>query len=120
MSMPAVVAAFAAHKQNRFWEFHDKVFSYIYPKPGPKKLDNNEHGQIPISMGLDMTKYLKDAASPELTQLIQRDMREGQLAGVTGTPTLFINGLRVQDRSPNGIQALIDKELRKIKGKNKK
>ena len=36
---PAVEGALAAHAQGRFWEFHDKVFSYIYPKPGPKKLE---------------------------------------------------------------------------------
>jgi protein-disulfide isomerase len=95
---PAVEGALAAHNQGRFWEFHDKVFSYIYPKPGPKKL-------------------VKDLKSPAIKKLIQRDMREGRDAGVTGTPTLFINGRRIKNRSPQGIQQMIDSELKKAKGK---
>jgi protein-disulfide isomerase len=117
---PAVEGALAANLQGRFWEFHDKVFSYIYPKPGPKKLDKKELAQIPLNMGLDMARYLKDSASPAVKKLVQRDMREGRLAGVTGTPTLYLNGRRVKNRSPNGLQQMIDSELKKVKGKKKK
>ena len=117
---PAVEGALAAHNQGRFWEFHDKVFSYIYPKPGPKKLDNKELGLIPINMGLDMARYLKDSKSPAVKKIIQRDMQEGRTAGVTGTPTLFINGRKVKNRSPNGIQQMIDSELKKAKRKKKR
>jgi len=117
LAMPAVQGALAAHSQGRFWEFHDKVFSYIYPKPGPKKLNNKELGQIPLNMGLDMARYLKDSASPAVKKIIQRDMQEGKKAGVTGTPTLFINGRRVKNRSPNGLQQMIDSELKKLRDK---
>jgi protein-disulfide isomerase len=39
---------------------------------------------------------------------------EGRQAGVRGTPTIFINGRRLKDRSLKGFQAAIDKELQKM------
>lgn len=119
LARPAVEGALAAGKQGRFWEFHDKVFSYLAPG-SKKRLDAKELGQIPIDMGLDMARYLKDMKSPEIKKLIDRDMREGRNAGVRGTPSLFINGIRVKDRSLAGLQKLIDSELKKIKAKKKK
>lgn len=117
MARPAVEGAMAANLQGRFWEFHDTIFSYI-SAPRGKNLDDNELNQIPITMGLDMARYLKDVKGPLIKGIIDRDLREGQLAGVTATPTLYVNGYRVENRSPQGIQQMIDKELRKLKGKS--
>jgi protein-disulfide isomerase len=39
---------------------------------------------------------------------------EGRLIGVRGTPTVFINGRRLKDRSLNGFQQIIDSELAKL------
>jgi len=100
--------------QGRFWDFHDKVFSFI-TSPSKKKLSKSELAQIPIDLGLDMAKYLKDIKNPDIKQIIRRDMQEGQIAGVTGTPSLYLNGLRVKQRSPQAIQNMIDKELQKLK-----
>jgi hypothetical protein len=36
---------------------------------------------------------------------------------VTGTPSLYINGFRVQNRSLPALQAMIDRELRKVRKK---
>ena len=114
LARPAVEGALAAGKQGRFWEFHDKVFAFLAPG-SKKRLDDKELGQIPIEMGLDMRRYLKDMKSPEIKKIVDRDMREGSLAGVRGTPTLFVNGLLVKDRSPAGLQKVIDSELKKMK-----
>ena len=99
MSLPAVKAAFAAERQGRFWEFHDKIFA-DFRNLTPEKLN-----QIAVDLGLDMTRYAKDMTSPEVQQHINRDLREAQQAEVNGTPTIFINGFRVQNRSLQGIQA---------------
>ena len=113
LARPAVEGALAAGKQDRFWEFHDKVFEFLLTG----KLNNQSLGQLPIDMGLDMARYLKDMKSPAIRKLIDRDLREGRSSGVRGTPTLFVNGIRVKDRSPAGLQKLIDSELKKIKNK---
>ncbi len=110
MSLPAVKAAFAAERQGRFWEFHDKLFA-DFRNLNPQKIN-----QIAVDLGLDMPRYLKDMTGSEVQQQINRDLREAQQAEVSGTPTIFIDGFRVQNRSLPAIQAMIDQELRK-KGK---
>ena len=42
------------------------------------------------------------------------DMIEANALGITGTPTVFINGRKAKERSLNGFQSLIDEELRKL------
>jgi len=45
-------------------------------------------------------------------EVIDRDINEGMLAGITGTPTLFINGQRLEGaKSLQSFVQLIDEEL---------
>lgn len=106
----------AAHEQDRFWDFHDKIFSFI-TAPSKKKFDKKELGLIPNDLSLDIPRYLASLKNPAIKELINRDLREGQLAGVTGTPTLFVNGRRVAKRTPQGIQQMINQELQKLRSK---
>jgi protein-disulfide isomerase len=113
MSVPAAEAAMAANEQGRFWDFHDRIFSYL-TSPSKQKLDEKELAQIPVTLGLDMPRFLASMKKPAIKQLISRDLQEGQKAGVTGTPTLFLNGRKIENRSPQGIQQMIDQELQKL------
>ena len=53
--------------------------------------------------------------NPKLLEQIKRDYRQGIDAGVRGTPTLYVNGKMVRDRSVKGIQKMIDSALKKQK-----
>jgi protein-disulfide isomerase len=107
MSLPAVVAAFAANKQGRFWDFYDQLYT-DFRNLNPEKIK-----KIATDLKLDMAQYEKDQTDQQLQSLIKRDMREAQQAGVRGTPSMYINGLPVENRSPQGLQEMIDRELRK-------
>lgn len=107
MSMPAVIAAFAANRQGRFWDFYDKLFA-DFRNLSPEKIQ-----QIATDLKLDMDRYNRDLADRQISELIGRDLREAQQAGVRGTPSMSINGLQVENRSPQGLQEMIDRELRK-------
>ena len=98
-------AALAAREQDKFWEFHDELFA-------TKKLSNQAINNIAVKLELDIEKFNKDMNSPAIRKMIQKDLRDAQTAGVTGTPTIFINGKRLKNRSPQGFQAMIDAELR--------
>ncbi|NNK57194.1 MAG: thioredoxin domain-containing protein [Desulfofustis sp.] len=102
---PSARAALAAHKQGKFWEFHDKLF-------GVEKLSNEVIDNIAVELQLDIAKFNKDMNSPEIRQIVNKDLLDAQKAGVTGTPTIFINGKKLKNRSLAGFQALIDKELK--------
>ena len=82
----AAVAALAAHRQGKFWEMHDVLFAH-QGTLDPQSLETYAQG-----LGLDMARFKKDVADPELRA---RAKREGALAdrlGANGTPAFFING----------------------------
>lgn len=106
MADPAARAALAANEQGKFWEFHDKLFTA--PQLNPDAITSIARG-----LGLDMARFENDMKSPEIRQKLNKDMLDAQKAGVTGTPTVYINGRKLKQRSLQGFQELIDDELKK-------
>lgn len=113
-SIVAANAAECANEQGKFWEFHD----YLY-KNQPSESDTSLYvtdklttiaGQLGMNTNqfsscLSANKYDKDAS---------QDLADGQKAGVTGTPTVFINGISVVGAQPySAFKTIIDQELAK-------
>jgi len=109
--MKASTAALAAESHGKFWEFHDLLFKNY------NKLNDQKIREIALELGLDQTEFKKKMKDPKITAMIRQDVRDGAQAGVRGTPTIFINGRRLNDRSLKGFQAAIDKELQKLSKK---
>jgi predicted DsbA family dithiol-disulfide isomerase len=107
MARPAAYAALAAQEQGKFWEFHDQLFNT--QKLSPESID-----KIAMDLSLDMEKFKADMKSPEILAKVEKDLKDAKKAGVTGTPTVFINGRKPQQRSPQGYQAIINEELQKL------
>ncbi|MEJ2657525.1 MAG: thioredoxin domain-containing protein [Desulfobacterales bacterium] len=108
-AMKAAIAALAAGKQGKFWEFHDRLFREY------NKLNDQKILEIAKSLGLNMADFEKQMKNPNVLAQIQKDIRDGREAGIKGTPTVYINGRQVKDWSLNGLQMLIDKELNKLR-----
>ena len=106
MAEPAALAALAAGEQGKFWEFHDKLFT-------AQQLNPQVISSFARELGLDMARFETDMKSPMLRQKLGKDMSDAQKAGVTGTPTVYINGRKLKQRSLQGFQALIDDEVAK-------
>ena len=106
-AMPAAIAALAAEKQGKFWEFHDRLFKDY------NRLNEQKVKEIAQQLKLDMEKFEKDRKDPRIRAMINRDLAEAKRAGVRGTPTVFINGRLVRNRSMTGFQELIEKALKK-------
>ena len=102
---PAALAALAAGEQGKFWEFHDELFD-ITPKLSPEDING-----IATKLGLDIARFKKDMESDSIKQKLAKDLKDAQNAEVTGTPTIFVNGIKVKNRSVPAIQKLIDEEL---------
>ena len=103
---PAARAALAAAEQGKFWEYHDELFS-------GGKLNAAIFDKIAVKLGLDMAKFKQDMNSPKIKNKLATDMRDASQAGVTGTPTVFINGRRMKNRSLEEFQRIINEELKK-------
>lgn len=103
----AAMAALAAGKQGKFWEFHDRLFENY------SRLSDQKIKDIAKDLGFDTKKFEKEMKDPGIFSQIQRDMLDGNQAGIKGTPTVFINGRLLRRWSPQAFQALINKELEK-------
>ncbi len=101
MAEGAARAAIAAKNQGKFWPYHDKLFAA--EKLTPEKLHT-----FAKELQLDMAQFEKDMQAPETTKALQQDMYDAQKATVEGTPTIFINGWPLGDRSVEGFQKMID------------
>ena len=81
-------AAEAAAEQGRFWEMHDWIYRQEPPVAPEKVL---EHA---ASLRLDMERFQRDLESAKTRRRIEEDIHGGRINGVTGTPTVFIDGMR--------------------------
>ena len=110
---PAAIAAMAADRQGRFWEFHDEIF-LVY-----NQLNDAKFEEIARKLNLDMERFQRDLKDPAIVQAVGSDVQEGFQAGVRGTPSIFVNGRRLKQRSMQGFQTIIDSELAKRRQKAK-
>ena len=106
LAVPAALAALAAGNQGKYWEFHDELFA-------TPKITAESIQETAKKLNLDIEKFQKDMLSPEIKQKLDRDLRDAKEAGVTGTPTIFINGVKVKTRTLEAMQKLIDEKLGK-------
>ena len=113
-AVKAAVAALAAEPQGKFWEFHDTLFSNY------NHLNDQKIQEIAGLLGLDETEFKKQQQSPAITGRIRQDYEEGIRLGVRGTPTVFINGKKLRDRSMKSMQTTIEKEIQKQQEENDK
>ena len=60
-----------------------------------------------------MEKFNKGMQSSIIKNYIERDMSNGRQVGVRGTPTIFINGKKLRNRSLPGFYQMIETELKK-------
>ena len=106
-AMPASKAAIAAGKQGKFWEMHAKLFA------NQRELTADNFKKWAEEIKLDVAKFEKDMASPGVQSQVDKEMQEAKAADVTGTPTIFVNGKRLQQRSMDGFKAAIDASMPK-------
>lgn len=102
----AALAATAADMQGKFWQYHDLIFEN-YQSLSIEKLMS-----FARRLDLDIPQFKKDMNSNKAKIKVGRDYEEGRRLKVTGTPTLFINGRLVRDRSADNIQKMINEALR--------
>jgi protein-disulfide isomerase len=84
----AAQAAVAAHAQGKFWQMHDKLYDN-YRSISPQNIVTWAK-----EIGLDMKRFVQEVDSGKYKNEVQSEMKQGEVAGVQGTPTFFFNGRR--------------------------
>lgn len=95
-AMPAAVASECAAEQGKFWEMHNKLFE----DNENKKFNKEEFKNDAKELGLDQAKFNQCLDTNKYKEKVQKQMLEGKNAGVTGTPTTFVNGEFVIGATP--------------------
>lgn len=103
----AAIASMAADNQGKFWPYHDLLFANY------NKLSEQKIIDLAEKVGLDMLRFTRDRNDPRLQQKLASDQQEGRKLGVRGTPSIFINGRRLPQRSRNTFDQMIKTELAK-------
>lgn len=128
LAAPAARAAEAAGIQGKYKEMYHALYDnyekWALASDGRSVSEDQQRAQqafdaYATQIGLDLNKFHEDANSDVVKQRIERDMADGEKAGVESTPTLFVNGNRFK---PSGdsfgdvsrkLRKQIDKELKK-------
>jgi protein-disulfide isomerase len=109
----AARAAIAAGNQGKFWEMHDKLFeANVSGARDGLKPDKIE--KMASDIGLDVAKFKADAKSPEATDIITSDQAQARTLAAYGTPTFFVNGVKIAGAVPfETFKAVIDAQLKR-------
>jgi protein-disulfide isomerase len=112
-SMTATEAAHCAFIQSpsAYWKFHDSIFDnqdLISPTIAFDKLLD-----LATQAGLNPDAMRACMADPKTTQVIQAEQAEGQALEIDSTPTVFINGRRMEGANEQSLEQFIDYELAK-------
>jgi protein-disulfide isomerase len=111
-SVWAAQAAECAADQGKFWQYHDLLFA---GQNGENQGAFTEDKLIGFAqeLGLDMTKFEPCLKNDQTLARVQADLKEGQAAGVTGTPAFFINNVPLVGAQPiEAFRSAIDQALK--------
>jgi predicted DsbA family dithiol-disulfide isomerase len=108
----AAEASLCANDQQKFWEFHDSMFS------NQSELSVPDLKQRAVDLKLNTQTFNQCLDSGKHAAAIQADIQEGARNGVTGTPALFINGRLMSGNQPYAeIRSVIEDELQRKSAK---
>lgn len=102
----AAKAALCAQSKNKFWTMHDLLFE------NQKSLSANKIKELAKKSGLTSSEINQCLDSIELDKKIKDTIELGKTVGVSGTPTVFVNGRKLSIwRHPQFLQAVLNQEL---------
>jgi protein-disulfide isomerase len=101
-------AAQCANDQGKFWEFHDALYA------DQSKLAVADMQATAGRLGMDADKFKTCVDSGKYSAEVAKDIQDATKAGVSSTPSFFINGVSVVGaQGPEAFNDIIDQELAK-------
>jgi protein-disulfide isomerase len=96
----------SASRQGKFVEMYRRMYET------QSQWGESAESQEALFRGLDMTRFESDLSSRGVRERVERDFNEGKRLGVQGTPTLFLNDVKLaQMPSYEDLKAQIDSAL---------
>jgi protein-disulfide isomerase len=95
-SQRAAEAAYCAGDQEKYWEYHDALFSNL----GLVSFSTENLRKLGLELGLDVGEFTTCLESNRYQSRVLMDLQDGLKAGVRGTPSFLINGKLVAGAQP--------------------
>ncbi len=100
-------ASLAAQAQGKFWEMHDLLYAGFPDLSREKILSHAKQ------LNLDMKKFTADWDSHKFKARVHAEEQEGEVAGVSGTPSFYFNGRKYNGAfDAQTVVALLKKEFK--------
>ena len=105
-SFSAALAANCAREQERFWEYHDKLYVFDLG------LGPGAYYGYAEELRLDLEGFRECLESERYLDVVIRDVEAAQSLNIKRAPAFFINGIRVEGIEPYDVFAnIIEREL---------
>jgi len=104
----AAEAADAANAQGKFFEYTAILFKR------QDALDVPSLKKYATEVGLDRARFDSELDNGVHAADVKHDLNDGEIYGIDATPTVFINGVKLMDYTPEGLTAAINKALAKV------
>jgi protein-disulfide isomerase len=102
----AAEAGHCADELGKFWALHDWMFD------NQQRLSTAALTEAAASLGMDRARFEKCLQSGKYRDVVEANQRDGEKAGVTGTPAFFINGTMLKGALPfSEFKTVIDRAL---------
>ncbi len=112
----AANATECANEQGKFWDMYNYLYENQPPESDTSMFTVEKMSEVATTMGMDSGAFTTCLEDTKDKQNVLDDFSEGQKAGVSATPTVFVNGQRVEGAQPYSVfKTLIDAELAKAK-----
>ncbi|MEK7551748.1 MAG: DsbA family protein [Patescibacteria group bacterium] len=106
-------AAFAANKQNKYWEMYDLLYQNQNSWAKSTKAEDL-FVDYAKELGLDIDKFSADLNSSEAKTFVDESLATATGLGINSTPSFFINGVKIDSPSSfDEFKEIIDNELNK-------
>ena len=103
----AAMAADAAGAQGKYFEYIDVLYR------NQDALDAESLKKYAADLGLNPRRFELDLGNEKFAAEIRKDLADGKNYGITGTPTIFVNGVKVRIYSTEGFRSAIERALKK-------
>lgn len=103
----AAEAARCAGEQGKFWPYHDKIFS-----AGGEDLGVPALKTAARDLKLDGAKFDKCVDSSQEQAAVDKDLNAGKNLGITGTPTIYVNGFSLAGAQPYAaLESVVQEQI---------
>jgi protein-disulfide isomerase len=101
-------ASFCAADEGQYLDFHKALYRVQSPLENSGFWSNETLIAIGKKVGITSEKFATCVTDGQKVDLVKTNSESMSKYGVQGTPTVFIDGIKVSDPSPNGLRAAIE------------